>query len=545
MSDFLRALGYSPALYWLAAAGTLLLLLASAWPHARPRAWGSPLAFGALLLLAMAAWRWPALLHYKPVNPDESQFLAAALTLLHGRFWWIDTGSSGPLTSLPLALPGLFGLPIDQATGRVIATLLTWGQVLFAWLTLRHVHGDRWARLLVLPLVGLQVFLLFWDFVPYCGELPPLFLCALAVWLGVTAFSTEGELKSRRRLIGAGVVLGLMPLSKSQSLPLGAAIGLALVAWTFAQPGAPLAARLRDVLRLFAAAAAGPILVIAGLWLSGRLPDVAQSYFGANLDYAQARAVPWSDSGYILRSLTDFSWGFGSFHYGLLLLVVAGLAGAHRSLWRPLLLGWLLLLATYLAVLTPGRLYPHYLLLLSLPLALLAGLLFGRLLNTPSATAATLWSLLFVGAGFVPQLADRVWDRHDLSRLVQPAAPWAKVAGFINAVKRPGDSLAVWGWRPELYVATQLPQATRESNLGLNPSPRRDYFWTRFLADLQASRPAFFVDSTGPEDFAYKNPAEHGHEIFPDLANHIRREYRPVNATGPMRVYVRRDLATP
>ncbi|HET7535002.1 MAG TPA: hypothetical protein VFJ90_01010, partial [Candidatus Didemnitutus sp.] len=234
MSNFLHELGYSPLAYWLPAAGLLVLLMASVVAPFRPSRWtrwcrNSPVVFGGLLLLTMIAWRWPAVLHYKTVNPDEPQFLAGAITLLsNGRFWWGDPTTSGPLVVLPLALPGLFGLPVNYETGRIVALLLEWGVVFLAYLTMRHTHGDPRARLQILPLAALMVFLLFWDFVPYCSELSPLFLCALATWLGVTAFSSEGQVRSRGRLGTAGLVLGLLPFSKFQVLPLGAAIGLSL-----------------------------------------------------------------------------------------------------------------------------------------------------------------------------------------------------------------------------------------------------------------------------------------------------------------------------
>ena len=553
MSDFVRQLGYSPLTYWLCAASFGILLLAATFAPVVPARWplrhlDSNLVFGGLLLLAMLAWRWPAVFYFKPVNPDEPQFLAGALTLLaRGRFWWIDSTTSGPLVVLPLILPGLAGLPVDFHTGRIVALLLTWGQVFLAYLTLCHVHGDRWARVLVLPLAGLMVFLLFWDFVPYCSELSPLFLCAAALWLGVTAFSTEGRLLSRRRLVGSGLILGMLPFSKFQALPLGATIGVTLSLWTLCQPGADRSRNLRDMLCLWAGTCATLGMLLVSLWASGLAADAYQSYVVHNLDYAQSRALGWDSSGYILRQLIEVAWGFSTFYGGLLLLLLISLRGLHRANWRLLLLGWLLLLAAYAAVLTPGRLYPHYLLFLSLPLAVLVGLQFGWLLRPAPAGCrdrSPLWATLFLCLGVLPQLVDRVWDRHSLQRLIAPANPRATVVRFINRVKRPEDSLAVWGWRPELYVETQLPQATREAHTDgqLLASPLRDYYRTRFLSDLRASRPAFFIDSVGPDDFGHPDLQKDGHETFPALADYIRQEYVRLNQAGTFRIYERRDL---
>src|SRR6185312_7309015 len=242
MSEFLQELGYSVTTYRLLAAGAFFLWFASAIKGWNPTGnafarLNRPWLYGATLLITMFAWRWPAIFHYKPVNPDEAQFLAGGLTMLaRGQLWWIDPTTSGPLVVLPLTLPGLTGLPVNFASGRIVALLLEWGSVICGYLALRHVHGDPKGRLLIAPLASFMTFLWFWDFVPYCSELAPLFLCALAAWLGITAFQSDGTMFRRGRLCACGVVLGALPFSKLQVLPLGAAIGISLVIWILSPP---------------------------------------------------------------------------------------------------------------------------------------------------------------------------------------------------------------------------------------------------------------------------------------------------------------------
>ena len=178
----------------------------------------------------------------------------------------------------------------------------------------------------------------------------------------------------------------------------------------------------------------------------------------------------------MLNYLMKISWGFSVFHYGKLLLLVLGLPALRRASWRPLLLGVALLLAAYGAVLVPGRLYPHYLLFLTLPLSLLVGLLWGYLFAGQTRRYCATVIALFIAVGVVSQLVERVADRNSLHRLIAPANPRDPVDRFINRNKKPGDSLAVWGWRPEFYVETQLPQATHEAHTEaqLNNHPQRD-----------------------------------------------------------------------
>jgi hypothetical protein len=554
MSEFLRALGYDPRFYWLFAIASFGCLLASALltqPVAgrpAPRV-NHPLLFCALLLVTMFAWRWPALFYYRPVNADEGQFLAAALTMLaRGEIWWTDPTTSGPLVVLPLTLPGLFGLPVDYATGRTVGLVLTWGQVCLAYLALRHIQGDRLARLLVLPFACFATFLIFWDFVPCNSESSPLFLVALALWLGVTAFAPDGTLVSRGRLAAAGAVLAWLPFSKFQVLPLCAALGLAFAWWAGRQPRTPAAQIRRDLGWLAGGAAAGLAILLLSLWHSGYAADFYASYVVHSVNYAQARGVPWLSSGYLLRYLTGISWGFASFHYGSLLLLAASLAMGRGAARRPLVLGWLLLLAAYLAVLTPGRLYPHYLLFLSLPLGWLVGLQCGvALAAARDRRLATARWILFAAIGVGAQVVDRAGDRYSLVKLLPAANPRDQIVDLIKRAKRPGDSLAVWGWRPELYVETQLPQATREglTEAQISDHPQQAYYRARFLADLRANRPAFFVDAIGPDNYNLQDRAKYGHEIFPALTDYVAGAYTLVNRSDSMRVYVRRDRLEP
>jgi len=73
-----------------------------------------------------------------------------------------------------------------------------------------------------LPLTCGVAFTHFWDFVQYSSEQAPIFFIALALWLLCTAFdSVARAIVSPYRLAAAGFVLGLLPFSKLQVVPLG------------------------------------------------------------------------------------------------------------------------------------------------------------------------------------------------------------------------------------------------------------------------------------------------------------------------------------
>jgi len=556
MSEFLRVLGFDPLRYWLLAWTCFALwLLASVLPY-DPRGsvfkrLGSPLNFAVLLLVAVVAFRWPALCFYKPVNPDEPQFLAGALTMLaRHEFWWPDGMSSGPLVMLPLTVPALFGLPLDYAAGRAVGLVMSWGVVGFTCLTIGHLHGERLGRLLGLPLGCFMVLLNFWDFTAYASEWLPLFLCAAATWLMLTAFNADGAVGRRWRLAAAGAILGILPFSKLQALPMGAAIGLGGLVLVSLQPKSSGLRRGRDFGALLGAAAGAFLLFCAWLWSSGHAAHLEVAYVQHNLNYAQTRAVPWSESFGELRYLTGFSWGFTSFHLGSLLLLAVGLAGLRRlppAAWRPIASALLLLAAAYYAALAPGRSYPHYLLLVTMPLGLAVGVVFGHWLRAGRTGRPLRFALLalFVVAGVGAQVTERLFVPHSLLRLLPAGSPRADVVTLLNRLKRPGDTLAVWGWRPELYVETQLPQAVRDAHTErqMKDSPQRDYFRARFLADVQATPPAFFVDAVGSGGFLYQDRAAAGLETFAELGDFVGRYYELLGEIDSFRLYVRRDRA--
>lgn len=103
--------------------------------------------------------------------------------------------------------------------------------------------------------------------------------------------------------------------------------------------------------------------------------------------------------------------------------------------------------------------------------------------------------------------------------------------------------MAVWGWRPHYYVEASLPQATREAHTQhqLETGLMQEYYRNRYLRDFRRSRPRWFVDTVGEQDFCYKNPVTHGHEIFPKLDVMIIADYRLVAEIDGNRIYCRKD----
>ena len=554
--SLLRWIDASAWHYWLAAwVSFALCLLAAVWPPSSGgtgRRWQAPPVFGVLLCGMVGLFRWPGLTaNTQWLNPDESQMLASALTYRHfGALWGhVDGMSSGPLVSLPLLLPAWFGLPVDYTTARLVGLLLGCSVLVFLWLTLRHVFGDRPARLLTLPPACALAFTAYPEYVQYSSEQAPLAYCALALWLMITAFSPDGKITAPGRLAGSGFVLGLLVVAKLQLVPLGLILGVTGLVWCVQPRAGPPPLRRRALVCLLGGTAVALAGLVVSLAWCGELQDFWLTHILSNFRYAFARDYPWSAFPPVLCLLADQDLAYVAYALPVLLLLVAvlGWSWLEARARRVASLAAALFAGSIYAVAAPGRLFPHYLLIAIPFAALLAGSLYGGLITSSRFGRRTQWAIAasFAAIAIVPQ----VWVRATTPNLFLGRAYYARglskhpVSVLVGNFARPGDTLGIWGWMPRYYVETGLPQATREAHTQreITPNLLRRYLFDRYLADLQKNRPAVFLDVVGPGSFIYQDRRTQGHEIFPELRGFLSAHYTQVVDLESTRVFIRRD----
>jgi 4-amino-4-deoxy-L-arabinose transferase-like glycosyltransferase len=229
---------------------------------------------------------------------------------------------------------------------------------------------------------------------------------------------------------------------------------------------------------------------------------------------------------------------------------IALLAGAAvywsrcRDRTAALLAVWLL--AGLVAVAAGGRFYPRYYFAL-LPVLALAAARGYRMLAPRARLALLALALALPLVRFGPRQLALAYD----TARGQPHG-WSDLAMFddcraaaalLRRHARPGGTLFVWGYRPELQVLARMPAATRF----LDSQPLTGVFADRHLArsrasaaevalrnrkELRAARPAFVVDGLGPYNPALAITA------FPDLRAWMA-EYEIVGATAGTRIYRR------
>jgi hypothetical protein len=252
-------------------------------------------------------------------------------------------------------------------------------------------------------------------------------------------------------------------------------------------------------------------------------------------------AAPLPGNAPVNGMVRTLDWA--GFHAGAVLAAVVGWreSGSRQNVSRrvstrqarmpaPQMLGWLLIAMA--GVCAGLRFFPRYYFLVLAPVALMAAR--GWVLSGPKLRIAVLVLLAIPMVRFGPSYAraigDSTWRDSAMDRDSRAAAQ------LVRQRAHPGDTLFVWGYRPELYVYTGLGAAT----IYLDSQPLSGVPADRHLtsstpvettqaakrrAALALSTPTFVVDGLGP----YNPRLAIGR--YADLAGWLAH-YREVARTG-------------
>jgi hypothetical protein len=445
------------------------------------------LFFLVLFALLLAA----RMCHIEILWAEETLPLAAAQQMRAGqvlyRDIWFDKPPFAPV--LYTALGGEAGWRLRLA-GALYAWLCCW----IAWGFARDLWGWRegfWSA-------GLLAFFLIFDFpasaIPLAADQLMLAPHLAAVWMAY-----------RRRPLWAGALAGVAFAISPKGL-----LVLAVCVWW-----APSWALLAGFVGITGAAS-------AWLWSAGALGGYWDEVWRWGRVYAGATFVDAPLKNGLLRTL---NWA--GFHAAIVIAAVVGQASwpvqfrwGRRTQRVPRLPTldpspsgwqaeapappWLVWLAISLAGVAAGlRFFPRYYFQLLPVVVLLAARGFAEMRGRRRLVALL---LLIPIARFAPTYymaaRDAGWRDTAMDRDSRTAAR------LVRALAKPGDTLFVWGFRPEIYVYSHLPAATRfldsQPLTGVpadrhltqsTPVETRESLARR--AELAASRPTLVVDGLG------------------------------------------------
>lgn len=550
MLHALLFLDRNPAAYWLLVSGLLSAVvgLALRAGSAGSRRTGGALGFWLLTALTLFAGRWPAVFFRPAFNEDENLFLAQAITALRDPMPWraFDPMTSGPLTIFPLTLPAWLGFRLDYPAGRVVALLEMLIGLLALYALLRRAFGEFSARVATVPLLAFFTLTTFNDFLFYSSEQTPMCLVMAGTALGGSlGFVRPRAMPAVAAL--AGLVLGAAPYAKLQAGPGALAMALGSYALIFCRSDLDARKRWRAAWAL----SAGGLLFSLGLGValtvthSGR--DFYISYVAMQLNFIN-RPTPGAWQA-MWERVPDFWLLFGpaaAFSLGAALVLVwkrDRVPRVHAVLGAGLLA---VLLVSLYAAFQPRRPFGHYLLLAVFPALALAGSLLGALawrwrepaarrqrialaavflLVTAGPTVFLRWKTPHLYLGHLPEYLARAPDALGMA---------------LRRELRSGETLAIWGWRADCYVATGATMGTRDTETEFSILPRpplQDYYRQRFLGDMQRNQPALFVDGVSPAAPVFRDRERFGFEIFPGLASLVSRDYTLLSEVAGARIY--------
>ena len=417
--------------------------------------------FFLLLFALLAAAR---MCHVEILWAEETLPLAAAQQMRAGqvlyRDVWFDKPPFAPM--LYTALGGEAGWRLRVA-GALYAWLCCW----VAWGFARDLWGRRegfWSA-------GLLGFFLIFDFpsstIPLAADQLMLAPHLAAVWMAY-----------RRRPLWAGALAGVAFTIS----PKGALV-LAVCAWWV-----PSWALLAGFVGITGAAS-------VWMWSAGALAGYWDEVWRWGRLYAGTTFVDAPLKNGLLRTL---NWA--GFHAAIVIAAVGQASWPVPSERRR----WLVWLAISLAGVAAGlRFFPRYYFQILPVVVLLAARGFAEMRGRRRLVALL---LLIPLARFAPTYLmaarDAGWRDTAMDRDSRAAA------AMVDALAKPGDTLFVWGFRPETYVYSHLPAATRfldsQPLTGVpadrhltqsTPVETRESLARR--AELAASRATFVVDGLG------------------------------------------------
>ncbi len=466
------------------------------------------------LTLAVVALASLRLCHLRVLWADEDYHLAAAIQMLHGRIpyrdFWYD---KPPLNALYyLLIGGYSGWPLRLLDASFV--------LLSCWLIFRLARawwGEREAYLAALLLAFFLAFYLPSAVVAFAADALMLAPHIAAVLCAFT-----------RRPLLAGVFCAAAFLFNAKAL--FAVAACALLLW-----GSLPAFLLGFTVPLAAALSAG--------YLCGALAGYWEQVWRWGWLYTAGSPVTHPLQLGVVRTL-DWLGFHAALAAGTAYWLLRG--PRHR---RYALLGWLAL--SYAAVCLGTRFAPHYFLQLLPPLVLASskGIVLAWDRYRYRAAALLALALLVPFIRFGPRYVSLAYDA-----IVGRPPAWIdaamdndsrNAARLIQTAAKPGDTLFVWGYRPDLYVYTRLVSDGRfwdSQPLTGVPADRHlkagDPIYSgpaaRNRAIFVRSSPTWFVDGLGP-----LNPRL-APALFPDMRAWLAH-YRPIAQTKLCVIYRRID----
>jgi 4-amino-4-deoxy-L-arabinose transferase-like glycosyltransferase len=490
------------------------------------------------LLIAVLAFtlRAPAM-HSRFYSNDEATYSALAAKLLAGGSMYADAVDHKP-PGIAWLYAGIYGTtaPYHLENIRVFLALLIALTGILIGEVAASSTGDARARVAGV----IYVLLTATGFAPHTQAANAELVLNAPLALAAAAMAAQSPDKPWSRVlllaIAAGAATGIAALFKYQAVLAGLAW---LAALRIARPRTHVAAGVIGLAIGFAIVAGAVVSVFAR---AGHLD--AFLFWGWRYNFQYITAVPLRRQA--VRFVTETA------PIALMWLPVIVLAVAAR---KHLAFAWFWVAAMAVAVCIGGRFFGNYFLMLTPPLAMLAGQGLLVLYDSGRRQQSVWLAASAAGLALLSVVAAANWDRFE-PEIRRIDDRYRDAGAWIQSHSNPDDRLLVWGDSAQIYVYSRRVMGTRfafcnyhtgiiwgtSATPGSADVPTASSVvpraWSELLDDMRRAPPALVADAGAA---GLHNFEGQGLEKFPELWNIIRTEYRYETTQGGIPIYRRVD----
>ena len=531
------------------------------------------IAFLSTISVLITCSRIPKLLLNSELNVDECQMISQAMKLNVFPIFWkdVDGTTGGPLLSYYLLFVSkLTNLPIDYFATRLSGLILVLITIIFLFFTLSTFYNNKIAYFGTFVLATFYAFATSPDFIHYSSEHLPVALISFYIFLFSTSLQSSPQ-KLWLFFLG-GFLMALTPFSKLQCVYIFIVLGVAIVI--------ALTNKKKELFSFILGNLLAIGLTVFYLWVNDLFSDFYTLYIESNLLHENHLGV-WTRLKMWYPILTSYNSNFGDINYLVYILLSVILFNIIIKLYlqfekliyiktprfiplkflrrefSPLAIFiFLLSLVSIYSVIRSGRLFQHYLLILLIPLVLIICHRINSIFKSKElqlSSSKYSFSLLLICSSILIQSCDfynyvKVSEQFENDHYNLPNSEYAisEEEDFIMSLTSPNEQIAIWGWKPRLYVQTRTISSQRDgisyyttgvSHFNL-PEHLSKFYKDSYTNDLTTNWPKLFIDATGKGNFAYSNDSFNHDKIFPELGEIIRKNYFFIDKIGDSRIYI-------
>ncbi|MDG3064102.1 hypothetical protein ACFQ4M_11000 [Thauera mechernichensis] len=515
-----------------------------------------PVNFVALAIFAIIFLhgRWDSITYPIPLNPDEAQVTANSLRILNYGFNWnaLDGTTAGPLNSIVISWPYLINSDVTFSLVRATALFILLTTCFYTYLSISLFSKKHIAALFTIPVVLFYSYTNSPEFLHYTSETLSTLLLVLANYI-VLKHASGNVKQYLATYFALGLLVGLVPFAKLQSLPAAFVIGIYTLFLLFIDTCKNKAFR---IVVFVIGALVPPAFFLLHLHNHGEIADFWLSYITWSQLYVKA-ALPIIGIHHLISSDALITY----FTYFLLSVLLLGLlyitikprienpADSNNNGFTIFYLTALLVIIFW-SIAKPGNLFPHYLMYIPPFAAILSAYSLRPLyIEEKSAKTFTIFfALMFLAyMGFFYKNEINSYSRikyrtvleYEFSHNNSDIYSWIPVSN---------RNLLVWGWMPHWYVWSNRSPATRESHTyaQIVQSELSAYFRERFMRDFKESDPDIVIDAVRGKSFGFNNPEKQSPNVFPAFSDALAQRYShlaPLKDKGLCpRVYIKNEV---